>query len=77
LSHPIDSTAKAPTFAHLVANPWRSMDLPEPVLQPVEPKSCPESVASGRLDGLQAELRAAVNRLNEHIDFFKKKRGTY
>ena len=38
------------------------------ICQPVEPKSCTESVPSRRLDSLKMELRHLTNRVNEHLD---------
>jgi len=46
--------------------------------QPVTPERPfqPDKAIKDRLDSMNAELRAAVNRMNEYIDL-KKKRGVY
>lgn len=47
--------------------------------QPVTPERPfqPDKALKDRLDSMNAELRASVNRMNSHLDYSKKNKGVY
>jgi hypothetical protein len=53
--------------------------LDTPASTPAEPggETCRENYSTRRLDGIQGEMIYLRNKLNEHIDFSKKKKSGY
>ncbi len=56
---------------------YASQSMPDTTHEALRCPTAPDTTIPRRLDSIQGEMRHAINKLNEHIDASKKKRGVY